>query len=298
MSTAFVLTGGGSLGVVQVGMLAALNDHGIEPDLLVGTSAGALNAAYLADPGPTQERIDALSSLWQKVRRQDVFAVHPGRWLAAAAGASPSLFSDTRMRVLVERHLAFDLLEDARVPVHAVATDLVTGLGVALTEGSAVSAVLASAAVPGLLPPVWHDGQALVDGGVGEFDAIQHAEACGAKDIYLLPAGYPCAGPAPTTALGATLTALSLLLHRQLLGQVSEHHGGARLHVMPPLCPLSVSPADFAHAADLIERSHQVSNDWLDRAEDTRDPAAVLSLHRHRGTLPTPGPQSTRADSR
>ncbi|MEO7422304.1 MAG: patatin-like phospholipase family protein [Ornithinibacter sp.] len=276
MSTVFVLTGGGSLGVVQVGMLAALHDHGIAPDLLVGTSAGALNAAYLADPGPTSERIDTLSALWQQVRRRDVFAVHPGRWLAAAAGTAPSLFSDTRMRALVERHLAFDLLEDARIPVHVVATDLATGLGVALAEGPVVTAVLASAAVPGLPPPVRRGGQTLVDGGVGEFDAVQHAEDWGADDIFLLPAGYPCAGSAPSTALGATLSALSLLLHQQLLAQVREHHGRARQHVMPPLCPLSVSPADFSRAADLIERSHQVSNRWLAgrRTGPTRHPCS------------------------
>ncbi|MEO5608518.1 MAG: patatin-like phospholipase family protein [Ornithinibacter sp.] len=281
MSTAFVLTGGGSLGVVQVGMLAALLDHGIAPDLLVGTSAGALNAAYVADPGLTPERVDALGALWQEVRRRDVFAVNPGRWLAVAAGTAPSLFSDTRLRALVERHLVFDLLEDARIPVHVVATDLVTGLAIAVAEGSAVTAVLASTAVPGLLPPVWRDGRTLVDGGVGDFDAVQHAEDWGADDIYLLPAGYPCAGSAPSTAMGATLSALSLLLHRQLLAQVREHHGPARLHVMPPLCPLSVSPADFSHAPELIQRSQQVSNQWLDRGEDRTDPASVLALHRH-----------------
>ena len=291
-----MLTGGGSLGVVQVGMLAALRDHDIEPDLLVGTSVGALNAAYLAGPGTTRGRVGSLAAMWQQVRRQDVFAVHPARVLAATVGAVPSFFADTHLRALVHRHLAFDLLEHARVPLHVVATDLVTGLGQALMEGSSVNAVLASASVPGLLPPVRHHGRTLVDGGVGEFDALAHAEAWGAEVIYLLPAGYPCAGATPTTALGTTLTALSLLLHRQTLAQVRGHRGRARLHVLPPLCPLSVSPADFSHAADLMRRSHQATNEWLGGAEHPTDPATVLSLHRHPDLHEASDPISVGAD--
>lgn len=281
MSTAFVLTGGGSLGAVQVGMLAALHEHGIEPDLLVGTSAGALNAAGLAGPGTTGHRIDALAALWRQVRRRDVFVAQPRRWLAATIGAAPSLFVDTSLRSLVEAHLGYERLEDARLPVHVVTTDLVTGQGLALTEGPAVDAVLASAAVPGLLPPVQSHLRTLVDGGIGEFDALRHTEAWGAQDIYLLPAGYACAGPAPTTALGITLTSLSLLLHRQLQAQVRQYDGPARVHVLPPLCPLSTSPADFTQAAGLLRRSHRVTSQWLAHRAADNPAADVLSLHRH-----------------
>lgn len=288
MSTAFVLTGGGSLGVIQVGMLAALHDHGIEPDLVVGTSAGALNAAYLAGPGTTEGRLRSLADLWRQARRQDVFVTRPRRWLAATVGVAPSLFADIELRGLVERHLGFDLLENARMPVHVVACDLVTGVGVALTEGSSTDAVLASSAVPGLLPPVLLDGRTLVDGGVGEFDALAHAEARGADDIYLLPAGYPCAGSTPSTAAGTMLTALSLLLHRQLLTQVRAFRGRARLHVLPPLCPLSVSPADFTHAQALLRRSHRVTSEWLAHDRGAPASAEVLALHQHpdHGSMP------------
>lgn len=298
MSTAFVLTGGGSLGVVQAGMLAALTDHGIEADLLVGTSAGALNAAHLAGPGTTGDRIASLELLWQHVRRRDMFVAQPRRWLAATIGTAPSLFTDAPLRALIERHIGFDRLEDARLPVHVVATDLVTGVGGPLTEGPAVSAVLASAAVPGLLPPVRRQGRTLVDGGVGEFDALRHAEAWGAQDIYLLPAGYPCAGPAPTTALGTSLTALSLLLHRQLLAQVRDYHGRARLHLLPPLCPLAVSPADFTHAPALLRRSYRATSEWLDRDQDATATWQVLSLHQHLepgSTTPQPARIGARA---
>lgn len=276
-----MLTGGGSLGAIQVGMLGALHDHGIEPDLLVGTSAGALNAAYLAGPGSTEVRLGSLADLWRRARRRDVFVTRPRRWLAATVGAAPSLFADIELRTLVQRNLGFDLLEDARMPLHVVACDLVTGLGVALTEGPVTEAVLASSAVPGLLPPVQHDGRTLVDGGVGEFDALGHADAQGVDEIYLLPAGYPCAGSTSSTAVGTMLIALSLVLHRQLLTQVHSYSGRARLHVLPPLCPLSVSPADFTHAPALLRRSHRVTSEWLARDRGAPATAAALSLHEH-----------------
>src|SRR6478735_7558455 len=213
MSTAFVLTGGGSLGAVQVGMLLALRDCKIEPDLLVGTSVGAVNAAYLAGPGSTRDRLEALVGLWQRMRRQDIFAPDPLRWLGAARGTQSSLFAGTGLERLLQSNLGYDGLDDARVPVEVTATDLVTGQGIVMGTGAAVSAVRASAAVPGLLPPVVRAGRTLVDGAMGDLDVLAHTAAHGVTDIYLLPAGYPCAGAGPTTTLGSVLTALSLLLH-------------------------------------------------------------------------------------
>jgi NTE family protein len=77
------------------------------------------------------------------------------------------------------------------------------------------------------------------------------------------------------------LTSLSLLLHRQLITQVREHHGAARLHVVPSLCPMSVSPADFTRAPDLLRRSRVLTDDWLDRGLDLSTGATALDLHEH-----------------
>ncbi len=293
MTTAFVLTGGGSLGAVQVGMLAALHEGGIEPDLLVGTSVGAVNAAHLAGPQGvgtsggdvtgTAERLTSLTRLWQGLRRQDVFALDPRRWLGAARGTQPSTFSGTGLERLLQRHLGFGTLEQARLPVEVTATDLVTGKGLVLSTGSAVSAVRASAAVPGVLPPVSRDGRTLVDGAIGELDVLAHTAAHGVADIYLLPAGYPCAGAPPRTALGIAMASLSLLLHRQLVAQVRAYSGSAQLHVVPPLCPLAVSPADFTQTSLLVRRAHESTRDWLEsrRGWSGRGDASVLALHDH-----------------
>jgi NTE family protein len=278
--TAFVLTGGGSLGAVQVGMLTALHEHGITPDLLVGTSVGAVHAAYLGGPGRFPDRLRTLVTLWHGMRRQDVFAVDLRRWFGAARGTRASLFDAEPLEQLLRRHLGYHDLEQARIPVEVTAGDLTTGHGLVLDSGPVVSAVLASSAVPGVLPPVTRDGRTLVDGAIGGLDVLAHADAHGVSDIYLLPAGYPCAGTSPASALGAALTALSLLLHRQLMAQVAGYRGTAALHVVPPLCPLAVSPADFTQTATLLARAHESTQRWL-TGSNAVDGPSVLALHSH-----------------
>src|SRR5689334_14108637 len=145
MTTAFVLSGGGSLGAVQVGMLGALAERGIAPDLLVGASAGALNAAFVADRGFTTDALDELAGVWRRLRRQDVFPISPHRQLLALAGARSSLCAPDALRGLIDRHLRMRRLDDAAIPVHVVATDVLSGAEVLLSTGDARDAVLASA---------------------------------------------------------------------------------------------------------------------------------------------------------
>src|SRR4051812_23696313 len=104
-TTAFVLSGGGSLGAVQVGMLHALADRGINPDVLIGASAGALNAAYVADRGFSRQTVEELATVWRGLRRQDVFPFAPHRHLLALAGARPSLCAADGLRRLINAHV-------------------------------------------------------------------------------------------------------------------------------------------------------------------------------------------------
>ncbi|HKY77430.1 MAG TPA: patatin-like phospholipase family protein, partial [Acidimicrobiia bacterium] len=105
MATAFVLSGGGSLGAVQVGMLQALQERGVRPDLLIGTSAGAINAAYLAGRGMSEDSLADLARLWRGLRRQDVFPVDPIRHVLALRGTQTSLCSNENLRGLLAAHL-------------------------------------------------------------------------------------------------------------------------------------------------------------------------------------------------
>src|SRR3954453_13926608 len=252
MTTAFVLSGGGSLGAVQVGMLQALAERRIEPDLLLGTSAGALNAVFVAAYGAGRDALDRLAGIWAGLRRDDVFPVRAPRMVLALAGARDSLCADRGLPPLVERHVGLPRLEDARIPVHLVATDLLSGAEVLLSAGDTLTAVLASSAVPAVLPPVRRDGRTLVDGGLADNAAVSQAVALGADRIYVLPTGYACALPAPPARpLAVAVQALTLLVQRRLIADVALYADRVDLVLPPPLCPLRISSIDFRHAEEL-----------------------------------------------
>lgn len=285
MTTAFVLSGGGSLGAVQVGMLQALAARGVEPDVLIGTSAGALNAAFVAGHGVSRTALDRLESVWRTVRRKDVFPLHPVRLAAGAAGRAPSLFPNDGIRALIRAHVRFGDLEDAPIPIHVVATDVTSGEEVLLSRGDAVDAVLASTALPAVFPAVEIGGRYLVDGGVADNAAVSQAVALGADVVYVLPTGFACAlTRPPANPLASALQALTLLIEQRLLLDVRHYAGRVELHVMPPLCPLAVSSADFRHGAELVARARAATERWLvSGRSDDPDQARYLSLHRHRG---------------
>ena len=290
MTTAFVLSGGGSLGAVQVGMLQALGERSVTPDLLVGTSAGALNAVFVAAHGMSADSLDLLAATWAALRRDDVFPLRAPQMMLALAGARNALCADTGLERLVRRHVGFACLESAPIPVHLVATDLLSGEEVLLSEGDAVSAVLASSAIPAVLPPVRRDGRTLVDGGLADNAAISQAVALGADRIYVLPTGYACALPIPPSKpLAVAVQALSLLVQRRLITDVELYADQVDLVVLPPLCPLRIAATDFRHAAELVRRAHAASARWLDSGAAYRPrPERILGMHGHRSRPAAP----------
>ena len=297
MTTAYVLSGGGSLGAVQVGMLQALTERGESPDLLVGTSAGAINTTYLAGHGTSPASLEALAELWVGLRRREVFPISPPHHLLALLGRREAMFSSTGLHRLIVAHLPYGRLQDASIPVHVVATNLLSGEEVLLSTGDAVSAVLASTAIPGLLPAVQREGLTLVDGGLANNAAISQAVALGADRVFVLPTGIACALSAPpSTAYATAMQALSFLTQQRLIHDVATYADHAELHVLPPLCPLSVSSADFSQARELIDRSRQATTSWLDHGRDQLPhPERFLSLHTHSPTPITPPGQLTRS---
>src|SRR5215212_9517633 len=135
-ATAFVLSGGASLGAVQVGMLRALLDEGIHPDLIVGTSVGAVNGAFVADRGFHAGSLDELAELWLGIRRGNVFPLQPLSGLLGFLGARKNLVPDRALRRLVARHTERERLDDLPTPLHVIACDVLTGQEVRLSAGS------------------------------------------------------------------------------------------------------------------------------------------------------------------
>jgi NTE family protein len=178
--TAFVLSGGASLGALQVGMLEALYERGIAPDLLVGASVGALNAAFVASRPQSPQTARELGRVWQSLQREDVFPVNLGALVGGLCGQRDHLVPDRALRRLIGRYVEFGDLGDAPIPLHLIAFDLLEGRELRLSEGPAVDAIAASTAIPGIFPPVAFGQRQLIDGGVVNNTPISHAVARGA----------------------------------------------------------------------------------------------------------------------
>jgi NTE family protein len=281
MTTAFVLSGGASLGAIQVGMLLALAEADITPDLIVGTSVGAVNGGWLA-MAPDVDGIGALAEVWRSLSRNDVFPTHPLVGLLGFLGQRPNLIPDKGLRRLVADHLRFSRLEDAPIPLHVVATDVLSGEDVLLSSGDAVQAIMASAAIPAVFPPVNINGRTLIDGGVVNNTPLSHAVALGADRVWVLPTGFACAlRQSPQGALAMALHAVTLTINQRLAVDVARFEETVDLRVIPPLCPVGISPVDFSHAAWLIERSHIATLEWLPARHRVTGQAALLEPHRH-----------------
>jgi NTE family protein len=276
--TAFVLAGGGSLGAVQVGMLKALAGHNIVPDLIVGASVGAINGACYAGE-PNEAGIARIETLWLKLRRADVFPLSATGSILGLFGKRDYLVSSAPLRSVIESALPYKRLEEARIPCHIVATDVLEGTETVLSSGPATLASLASAAIPGVFPAVPINERYLMDGGVANNTPISTAFDLGARRVIVLPTGMSCALEAPPHgAVAMALHALNLLIMRQLLSDIEHFSPRCELIVVPPLCPLTTTAYDFAHSAELIRRAEATTRLWLKQngLEHHGAPAALL----------------------
>jgi NTE family protein len=260
--TAFVLTGGGSLGAVQVGMLYALLEAGVRPDLVVGSSVGALNGAYLAGHSSV-EGIEDLAGLWESIKRTEIFPISPRRMVAGALGWRNHLFDPLGLRTLIMRaNLGFAHLEDAPIPLHVTGTDVKVGEPVMLSRGSVVDALMASAAMPGAFPPVEVDGRLLIDGSVTADAPVEQAEALGATTIYLLSTAAQD-DASPRGALDMVQHAIALALRQSELSRHAEVSSRVPLHVLPAPPRAGHSVFDFSRTTELIDTGYLQTTAWL-----------------------------------
>src|ERR1700726_2368822 len=260
--TAFVFARGGSFGAIQVGMMHSLAAHGITADMVVGSSVGALNGAYYAGD-PTLRGVLQLETIWRGLQRHDVFPV-TWRTMLGFLWRRDFLIPHDGIRKLIDDHIPYRNLQDARLPVHIVTTDIISGDSVVLSEGSTAEAIVASTAVPGAFAPVPYKDFYLADGAISSNTPIRVAVAKGARRLIVLPTGYACATHAPPIgAVANALHALTLLIARQLVSELEDLAPDIEYFVVPPLCPLVGSPYDFSRTSDHIERAIQSTDAWL-----------------------------------
>src|SRR5579864_7744640 len=244
---AFVLGGGGSLGAMQVGMLEALAERGIVPDIVVGTSVGAINGAMVAlDPQGAAHR---LAHMWSQFDSQQVF---PHGLLRSAFGfrTHPThvYTGDGLAGVLagsIPHHMTF---EDLRIPFSVVATEVATGDPATFTEGPLLPALLASSAIPGIFPPVCIDGRLLYDGGIVANVPVVPAAAGGARSIVILDCLFPGHPPiAPNSIAEAMFFAATAAARQQTASAIAALAPDLPILYLPGPAPIAVSPLNFIH---------------------------------------------------
>jgi NTE family protein len=257
-----VFAGGGSFGAVQVGMMLSLARNGVSADMVVGSSVGALNGAFYAGD-PTPGGVERLAEIWRGLQRNDVF---PLSWktLLGFIWRRDFLIPHDGIRKLVDDHIPYRNLEEARLPVHIVTTDIITGDSVVFSEGSAAEAIVASTAIPGAFSPVHYKDHFLADGALSSNTPVRIAVKSGARRLIIMPTGHACANDAPPVgALANALHALTLLIARQLVSELENLGPEIEYFVVPPLCPLVGSPYDFSRTTEHIERARLATDDWL-----------------------------------
>jgi NTE family protein len=263
--TGFAFAGGAMLGSIQVGMLRALFDAGIWPDVITATSSGALNGAMVASD-PSADSVGRLANLWLTSRRSQILPIRPRELVRGLRGRSDHLAGNAGLREVIETHIPITRFEQARVPFHVVAADTASREKVVLSHGDIGAALLATTAIPGIYPPVEIDGRFLVDGGLAEDPPLGTAIEQGATTVYVLPVGWPL-DPAPANGAGSrAMDALDWLFWRVAKAELDRWAGECRLYVVPSPPIQGVFPLSPSSSRVLVDRAEHMTRRWLPTA--------------------------------
>lgn len=266
---AFVLGGGGVLGAGEVGMLRALLEAGITPDLVVGTSVGALNGAFVA-ADPSVETTVRLAELWRQMSAEGgVFSGSVAQRVGRAVRSRTHLHGRGPLRQLLADNLTVERIEDLAVPFQCVAASIERAAEHWFTEGSLSDAVMASAAVPGLLAPVQIGDEHFLDGGLVNSIPVSRAVELGARTVYVLQVGRierPLT--APTRPWEVALVAFEIARRHRFASDMARLPDDVVVHVLPngddpPEGLAALRYRDLRRVARRVERAHEATADYL-----------------------------------
>lgn len=270
MSTAFVLGGGGVLGAVEVGMLWALLERGIEPDLVLGTSVGALNGALVARD-PSLEVIGRLTELWAAAAESpQVYGDHPLRRVRRAVATGTHLYSAQPLIDRLRAELGEVRFEDLPVRFQVCAASIERSAEHWFTTGPVVEAIVASAAVPGLLPPARVGEEHFLDGGLVNSIPVGRAVALGATRIFVLQVGRidrPLKPPRRPWEVARV--SFEVARRHRFMREMAEIPAGVEAHVLPaagtsPRDDSVRAHRDFAGVQRRIDATYDASRAYLD----------------------------------
>jgi NTE family protein len=258
---AYVLPGGGALAAYQVGVLDALTAAGLQPDRLIGVSAGALNAAVYAWASDS-DGLRRLERIWANVKRRDLLRMHPGRMALALAGKRASFLDNRHGISFLRKHLGARLIEHAPIPLTIITTDLATGRPFILESGDVVFAIVASSAFPGVFPPVLLDGHTLIDGGVVADVPLDVAAELGMASVVVITVPPLAPAPVPQHPVAVVLRSSTWGVEAHGRTIVARPPGGLRV-VEIPTQPSPITTFSVGSAAATIDDARKFTQAWL-----------------------------------
>ncbi|WP_344834427.1 patatin-like phospholipase family protein [Actinocorallia longicatena] len=269
----FVLGGGGALGAHELGMLRALDERGVRPDLVVGTSIGAINGVFVAaDPA---KAVDRLRELWAGAAARRAFSASPWKRIRTLAASGTHLHPVEPLWQALEEVLPVTDFGGLAVPFQCVAAGVETAMARWFSEGPLVPAVLASCAVPGLLPPVRIGGRHYFDGGLVHSIPVGRAVELGATTVYVLHVGRierPLTPPRRPWEVG--VVAFEIARRHRFFEEMASLPEGVTVHVLPAGAerarPEGVRRGPLSALDAYTERAYRASLAYLDEGGRAR----------------------------
>ena len=270
INTAYVLGGGGRWGAVEVGMLRALDEAGIQPDIILGTSIGAFNGSVIADdPGPAG--VQRLTDFWEELTGSGLFQTSLLSRMKNVTTLQPAIHRSAGLQLALEHIHGMDKrIEDLQVPFQCVAASIERAAEHWFTKGSLIPALLASSAVPVLFPPVEIEGEHFYDGGLVNSVPLTRAVDQGASVIYVLQVGRLEAPLRPPRRLyEAALISFEIARRNRYATAMENLPPAVAVHVLPSGNPVEFDDRrqlrwrDTGDTSDLIDGAYTVSGTYL-----------------------------------
>lgn len=273
--TAFVLGGGGHRGAYEVGMLKALMERGIRPDFVCGTSIGAINGALFA-ASPASAGVASIEHAWNQLEFRDLFPGTLWNRARSAIDQRTYLHANDEFRAWLEERLPVTEFESLEIPFACVAACIEDSSESWFETGSLTEALLASSAVPGLLPPVAIGGKHYIDGGVVNSIPLSRALAFGADEIFVLHVGHiDDRLVVPTRPWDVGVVAFEIARRHRFTSDLANTPSGVSVHVLPTGAkvgryndPTKLKFGDLSKVRISIESAFQATLGYLDSCID------------------------------
>jgi NTE family protein len=273
--TAFVLSGGGNLGALQVGMLRALMERRIEPDLVLGCSVGALNGAAIATD-PSLAMVGRLQDMWRTLADHDVMPAGLLPTTVQLARKGVAIHDMAGLRRVLDSTVTASTFEELQVPFQCVAVALDEGAETWFEHGPLIDPILASAALPAVYPPVVIDGVRYLDGAIVNDVPVSRAVALDCDRIFVLHVGsWDRPRPEPKRPIDMAMYAYWLARRSRFQRDLASIPSDIEVIVLPPGATPVIKYNDLGHSDEMVSTSYQASSAFLDGRDGDRDDLAA-----------------------